>query len=95
MERETILTILEGARSCQKEENAFKVKQGYQVAVFLGKPGNAMVIGGVQRLVAQRGYLEITAKNDATIYADFDVVHAISEKPDTADRTGHSGVGFD
>jgi hypothetical protein len=95
MERETILTILEGARSCEKEDNAFNVKQGFQVAVFLGKPGNAMVLSGIHRFVAQKSFLEITAKNESTIYVSFDAVHAISEKPESADKASRSGVGFD
>ncbi|MBN1654998.1 MAG: hypothetical protein JXA30_14610 [Deltaproteobacteria bacterium] len=95
MERETILTILQSARGCQKDHAGFKVKEGHQIELYLGKPGNAMVIGDVLSIVLRDGYLEISAKNDALFYVGYDAVHAISDKLNSGSRSSRSGVGFD
>jgi hypothetical protein len=95
MEREIVQTILESAKGCQKDSSGFKTKQGHQVDVYLGKPGNAMVVGDVQSIVLKNGFLEIGAKNQTVVYASYDAVHAISDKLEPNKRSNRSGVGFD
>jgi len=95
MEREIVQTILESAKGCQKDASGFKTKQGHQVAVYLGKPGNAMVLGDVQSVVLKNGFLEIGLKNQTVVYVSYDAIHAISDKLEANKRSSHSGVGFE
>ena len=95
MEKETVQTILESAKGCQKDNNGFKLKQGHQLAVFLGKPGNAMVIGDVQSIVLKNDFLEIGSKNQTVVYVSYDAVHAISDRLEPDKKSNRSGVGFD
>ncbi len=95
MERELVQTILESAKGCQKDNNGFKTKQGHQVSVYLGKPGNAMVVGDIRSIVLKNGFLEIGSKNQTVVYVSYDAVHAISDKLETDKRSSRSGVGFE
>lgn len=95
MEKEIVQTILERAKGCQKDDSGFKTKQGHQVAVYLGKPGSAMIVSEVKNIVLNHGFLEISSKNQTVVYASYDSVHAISDKIEPTKRSSRSGVGFD
>lgn len=95
MEREIVQTILERIKGCQKDSSGFRTKQGHRVAVYLGKPGNAMVVDEVQSIVLENGFLEIGSKNQTVVYVSYDAVHAISDKLEPNKRSSRSGVGFD
>jgi len=79
----------------KKRADGFGTDEEYSVSIFLGEPGNAMVVSGVRSLVLAEDYLVIDAGSKGRLYASYDAVHALAEKLADATHAGGASVGFE
>jgi hypothetical protein len=94
MQKETLLTILKKATVFTKDGECYRSQTGHNIALYLGEPGNAMVISGVQAMAVHGDYLEISAKPSTTLYVSYEAVHAISAKQEESPSDSRTNVGF-
>ena len=94
MKKETLLKILERAAGLTKDGGCFRSQNGHNIAFYLGEPGNAMVINGVQTVIVEAEHLEIVAKSSTTLYVTYEAVHALSVKQEEDSKDSRANVGF-
>jgi hypothetical protein len=94
MQKETLIKILERAPGLDKDGDCYRTRDGHNIAFYLGEPGNAMVIGGVQRVTLLPEYLEINAKPSTTLYVTHETIHALAVKQEDDSKVSRAGVGF-
>jgi hypothetical protein len=94
MKKETLLTIVEKAAVFTKDGECYRSQSGHNIALYLGEPGNAMVISGVQAVTVHDEYLEISAKPATTFFVSFEAVHAVSVKQEESPSDSRTNVGF-
>lgn len=93
MQRETFETILTRAAGIEKRDERFVTRDENEIAVYVGRPGNALALQGVLAIALLDGHAEIEVKERGTFYTTYDAVHAVLVGP-RKERSGRGGVGF-
>jgi len=94
MRKDTLLAIAKKAAVFTQDGECYRIQSGHNVALYLGEPGNAMVISGIQAMTFSDEYLEINAKSNTAIYAEYGAVHALSIKQEESTSADRANVGF-
>jgi hypothetical protein len=94
MRKETLVAIVDRAAVFTKENDIYRSQSGHNVALYLGEPGNAMVISGVQRMIFCAEFIEINAKPNTTLYVSYEAIHALSTKQEETANESRANVGF-
>lgn len=95
MQLKTLKSILESELDLPQENGHYKSQEGQQIAFYIGKPGNAMVINNVLSIVLKNDYMKLETKNQTTYCVTYDHVHAVSNKKEKKTSDSRSSVGFE
>ena len=95
MKRETLIAILQSAAGVKKDGRAYRAGEEVRLALYVGEPGNAMVINDVRGLDLAADFLVVDAGAKGKLYLSYEAVHALAERnPDNA-KAGGGSVGFE
>jgi hypothetical protein len=94
MRRETLTAILQSAPGMKQEEDGFRAEEENRFALYLGEPGNAMVVNDIRGITLADDYLVIDAGAKGRLYLSYETVHALGERDAEGVRAGGASVGF-
>ena len=81
MKRDTLHAILGRIPDMQSKKDRFDVGAGHHVALYVGQPGQAMVIGDIGTLSLESDVLMAQTRETATAhYLAYDDVHALTHR---------------
>jgi hypothetical protein len=95
MRRETLAAILQSASGLKKEGEVFRASEEVHFSVYLGEPGNAMVINDVREVSLEDDFLVLDAGAKGKLYLSYEAVHALGERTADGARAAGGGVGFE
>ncbi len=82
MDRQTLIAVLEKADGLSTNGGSFEVEEEHALNLYLGQPGQAMVVRDVQKLEPMDAFLAVvTREPEATYYVEYAEVHALSTTP--------------
>ena len=82
MDRQTLIAVLESADGICTTDGKFEVEEEHGLNLYLGQPGQAMVVRDVRRLEPADAFLAVvTGEPEATYYLEYGEVHALSTIP--------------
>ena len=82
MEQKTLIAILENAPGLTADDGGFDVEKEHGLKLYVGQPGQAMVLRDVRRLEPHDAFLAaVTGEPDATYYLEYAEIHALSTTP--------------
>lgn len=97
MQRDILISILknvDGLDPSPKEGAPSRCRDGYELTVYLGEPGKAMVVGHVQSIALLAAHAEIEARDRGRLYVPLDSICALQQVQVAAKSGKRSGVGF-
>jgi hypothetical protein len=92
MTRDVLQTILSRAGGVKYEDGRFDVEKGHHVSIYVGQPGQAMVVSDVAGGKLEEGFVEIiTRETRTTSFLAYDAVHAVSTRPPEEEEKRRAG----
>jgi hypothetical protein len=91
MKRDILAAILQSATGMKKEGDGFRASEEAHFSLYLGEPGNAMVVNGVRGVTLADDYLVVDAGVKGKLYLSYEAVHALAER--SAEGSGTAGGG--
>ena len=95
MTRETLNAILQSAAGMKKHGDGYRAGEDVRFALYLGEPGNAMVINDVRAVALADDFLVVDAGAKGKLYLSYEAVHALAERDPESARIGSGAVGFE
>ncbi len=95
MTRETLNAILQSAAGIKKDGSGYRAGEEVRFSLYLGEPGNAMVINDVRAVSLANDFLVVDAGAKGKLYVSYEAVHALAERDPESVRTGGGAVGFE
>jgi len=94
MERPTFEAMLEAAAGVERAGSEYTVAEGYNLSVYIGKPGQAMEVSEVATLRLDEAFCEATSReHDTAYYVEYSSLHGLRVRPPSGGagrRTGFS-----
>jgi hypothetical protein len=80
MTRETLTEILR--HITQATDAAFVVPKGREVALHLGRPGEALAVGPVARVDLDKNHVRVTTTRGQQFFATYEDISVVAEGPE-------------
>ncbi len=82
MDRSTLAGILDHAEGISGSDHDYSVAEGHRLAFYLGRPGQAMILGEVLSVQLHQGFVQLDRKSDeGSVYVDYDAIHGLAVRP--------------
>lgn len=92
MDQTILRKILDSAQGVSLVAGAYEVSEKHRVTFYVGRPGQAMVIADVASCRLEEGYTSIVSRESGTtIYVEYEAIHALSDRPPTAETSRRAG----
>ena len=86
--------ILELAPGVTASKNRFEVAEHHRLTLYIGEPGQAMVVPEVAACVFEDGFLRVETRDTGThLFFEYAAVHGVSDRPPAA-SAGARRAGF-
>ncbi len=86
--------MLEAANGVERDGNEYTVAEGYNLSMYIGKPGQAMEVSEVAGMRLDDAFCEATSREHHTVYyVEYSSLHGLCVRPPTGSggrRTGFS-----
>ncbi len=93
MKRSTLVQVLERFPSKKDSKERYEPAAEHLWSVYVGQPGQAMVVGDVVAITPEEEFVEIETKDTgARLFVTYDAIHGISDRPTTP--TAERRAGF-
>jgi hypothetical protein len=92
MTKETLVAILGRTPGVEGKKNKFDVAEGHEVTFYLGRPGQAMQVGGVDQCLLDDVFVELrTREGKAVVFAAYDDITVVAARPPRDGTTRRAG----
>ncbi len=92
MTRDTLASILARADGVTLTDGRFEVGEKHHLSVYVGQPGQAMVMSDIAKGELVEGFLEIVTRETRTkSFLAYDAVHAVSTRPPDEEEKRRAG----
>jgi len=92
MTRDVLSKLLSSAPGVQQTGDTFEVADGHHLTLYVGRPGQAMVVGEVTHGAFEDGILRVTTRPEGTLYwIELDALHGVALEPPAPERERRTG----